>query len=185
MYYELTNTPTMPVSLDDAKAFLRVEHAKEDALITSLIQSAVVYGELYTSRDFSTKTWDGFFNGLCSGDDIFPYIELHRAPLQSIESVENSINGSYVAYSDFIEKKDSGYSRILFNGSIPSNDDTVAYNYKVSFTSGYSTLPDGLKTAILEHVSFLYENRGDVPSDMIKQIKSLYHQYRIIPLYGV
>lgn len=184
MYYELTNTPTSPVSLSDAKEFLRISHTKEDDLITGLIQSAVDYGELYTSRDFSTKTWDCFATDICYGDAL-PFIELHRSPLVSIESVENSVDGSYVSNTNFIQKNRSGYSRVLMTGALPSIDTSVAYNYKVSFTTGYSTIPEGLKTAVLEHINFMYENRGDVPSDAIKQIKQLYKQYRIIPLYGV
>lgn len=185
MYYELTNTPLIPVSLSDAKDFLKVSHTKEDDLIQGLIETAVVYGEKYTARDFSIKTWDCFTNDLCLTGDALPFIELHRSPLVSIEAIENSVSGSYVANSNFIQKDRFGYSRLLLNGSYPSIDSAVAYTFKVSFTSGYSTLPEGLKTAVLEHINFLYENRGDVPSENISQIKALYKQYRIIPIYGV
>lgn len=184
MYYELTNTPDSPVSLADAKLFLRIEHDAEDALITSLIASAVDYGEKYTGRDFSVKTWDCYSSDICYGDAL-PYIELQRAPYVSIQGFNNSVDGSYVDNTNYIIKNKSGYARLLVTGELPNIDTSVAYNYKVSFTSGYSTIPDGIKTAILEHVNFLYENRGDVPSNGIKQIKQLYHQYRIIPIYGI
>ena len=185
MYYELTNTPTVPVSLSDAKDFLKVSHTKEDDLIQGLIETAVSYGEKYTGRDFSIKTWNGFENDLCFTGDALPFIELHRSPLVSIETIENSVDGAYVANADFIQKDRFGYSRLLLNGSYPSIDSSVAYTFKIGFTSGYATLPEELKTAVLEHINFLYENRGDVPSEHITQIRSLYKQYRIIPFYGV
>lgn len=185
MYYELKNTPDIPVSLSDAKDFLKVTHSKEDALIQGLVESAISYGEKYTGRDFSIKTWDGFSEGLCLTGDALPYVELMRSPLVSVENVYNSISGVYVENTDYIRKDKFGYSRILFKSPYPMVDDTVAYTFKIGFTSGYSILPEELKTVVLQHVNFLYENRGDVPSDNIKQINSIYRQYRIAPIYGV
>jgi len=187
MYYELTNTPDSPVSLSDAKDFLKISSSitKDDAIVQNLINTAVAYGELYTNRDFSIKTWEGFFDNLEYEGEPYPFIQLNRSPLISVEGLTVSVSGVDGGYTDFVLKRSSGYSKLLFNSTAPSIDSTVAYSFKVSFTTGYATLPEGLKTAILEHISFLYENRGDVPSDMVDQIKSLYHQYRIIPLYGV
>jgi len=49
---------------------------------------------------------------------------------------------------------------------------TLIYNFNqlqspccrmtVSYTGGYSTLPEQYKTAIMEQCLFLYENRGDI-----------------------
>ena len=174
-YYELQNTITDPVSLADAKAYLRVDFTKDDALITNMISTAIKWGEAYTARQFSNHQWIAYFDSDESG-----CIKLQRSPLTTLTSVETSSDGAYSAYTDFILKQKSGYSDIILNTSV-TLDDTVAYTFKVTFESGYADIPPMLKDAVLEHVSFLYENRADVPSAMPNQIKNLYNHYKLIP----
>lgn len=178
MFYELSNNPTVPVSLSDAKAFLRVDTTADDALITYLIEASVEWGEGYCNRDFRVKDWIGYYSTLClTNSEPYPFVELSKSPINSVDAVDISVNGLYTATTQFIRKRQNSYDRILFTGT-PLLDDSVGYTFKVTFSSGYSSLPNGLKTAILEHVSFLYENRADAPSEPPEQIKKLYHRFR-------
>lgn len=46
-----------PISLNDAKNYLRVDHAADDALITSMISAARIQVESRTRRALMTQTW--------------------------------------------------------------------------------------------------------------------------------
>lgn len=193
MYFELTNSPTVPVSLADAKEYLRVDFTKDDNVITNLIASSVSWGEGFCNKDFSTKEWRGFYDSACfSNAEIYPYLSLDKDNVQSVTSVEISVNGSYETTSEFIYKPRGGFDRILLTDDVTIDND-VAYTFRVVFSSGYSTLPDLLKNAILETIAFLYENRGDAPSlsergDRISglpsQIHELYRPFRNIAGYA-
>jgi uncharacterized phiE125 gp8 family phage protein len=183
-YYALQNTPTVPVSLADAKAFLKIDFTKDDAVITDMIAAAVEWGEAYTGRDFSTKQWLGFFDAPCA--DYFepkPYLPLQRSPLTALTSIDTASAGVYSAFTGYINKPRDGFDHVLLTTNVPI-DETVAYTFRVTFESGYATLPANIKQAILEHVSFLYENRGDAPSDPPQQVKNLYGKQKLVIGYA-
>ena len=54
----VTAPVNQPVSLVDAKDFLRVTTSDDDALITSLIDAATRKSENYNNRFYITQTWD-------------------------------------------------------------------------------------------------------------------------------
>ena len=184
MFFELQNTPDVPISLEDAKAYLRVDTAKDDLVITDMIHAATEWGELYCSRDFSNKEWIGYFDELCvTNTEPAPFVSLNKSPVTSVASVEISSGGTLSATNNFIRKRRSSYDRLLFSDSV-AIDDSVAYTIVVNFTSGYTHLPYALRSCLLQHIAFLYENRGDAPSEPTEQIKDMYNEFRHIGGYA-
>ena len=53
-----TAPETEPVSLNEAKAFLRVDSDEDDNYITSLIKTAREWCEDYQHRAYITQTWE-------------------------------------------------------------------------------------------------------------------------------
>ncbi len=76
----VTGPTAEPISLTDAKMWLRLDHSAEDALVSSLIQ---MVREAVEERGLAvfTQTWDLTL-------DHFPIgaIDIPKAPLQSISS---------------------------------------------------------------------------------------------------
>ena len=72
-----------PVTLNEAKAFLRVSNTTEDAMITAMITSATDWCEQYTGRSLRDKTVEALFTNL--GDQL--EVELPFAPIDSIDEV--------------------------------------------------------------------------------------------------
>jgi len=68
-----------PVTLAEAKAHLRVEHAREDALIASAIKAATLHAQVFTRRQFVSALWTLRL-------DRFPCREL-RLPVPPLRSV--------------------------------------------------------------------------------------------------
>lgn len=96
----ITPPATEPLSLSDAKAYLRVTHTAEDSLITSQIKSARQYCERACRRAFVTQTIEAVFNipkissdsyyissQVVDPDNIYRGIRIPRGPVASITGI--------------------------------------------------------------------------------------------------
>jgi uncharacterized phiE125 gp8 family phage protein len=72
-----------PVSLDEAKEHLRVDHNDEDALILRLIKSARETAESLTGRAFVTQSWKLWRDGWPAARAI----EIPKPPLAAVTAV--------------------------------------------------------------------------------------------------
>ena len=184
-----------PINLTETKEWLRVRTTADDPLITALISSAILFGEKFTNRVFIERTLEGFFSGIeTSNCETTPFVTVRRAPLLAVTSVEVLSGGSYTAFTDYKVKDTGGFARILFENGIydASPDSDEPYPLKITFTAGYGAkydVPADIKTALLAHVAFLYENRGDVVSvggvSMPLETQSIYSgKYQILNTFG-
>lgn len=168
MQLSLVTPPvSMPVSVEEAKAHLRVEHTAEDSLIESMI--AAVTAELdgrqsYLRRALVTQTWDFTL-------PWFPRtgrIRLPMPPLQSVTSVKyfDASNEEQTLSSDDYEtitSADQGYIALKSGKAWPATyerNEAVA----VRFVAGYgaaSDLPGNIRAAMLLRIGELYAYRGD------------------------
>ena len=65
--------PAIPaISLDEAKAHLRVDYGDEDALISWLVAAANSHAEQWTGRAFEAATWDLSLDNFPSGAVCVP-----------------------------------------------------------------------------------------------------------------
>lgn len=186
-YYQIITLPTVePVTLSEAKSWLRVENTADDVLIASLITTSRLIAENYCNRIFPLTSISCYFYRLdISNFEPFPFIHVRRAPLASLTSVEIYIDGNYTATTDYLLKNSTGFPRILFENGIES--DIVIYPIKVNAVFGYSVMPSDIKTAILSNIAYFYENRGDVLSEGKLSIplesKAIYNRYRIMDTF--
>ncbi len=167
----VTGSSSEPVSLDQAKQHLRVDHSDEDELIASLITSASRKldgrdGEL--SRALISQTW-----ALSLGR--FPAeISLPLPPCQSVTSIayvdENGVAQTLDAANyTLVGAGGSGPASIVpsWGNAWPSTRD-VPEAVTVTFVAGYGDdpldVPEPIRTAIKMIVAHLYEHREAVIS---------------------
>lgn len=197
LYTVTTAAADDPISLEETKGFLRIDAAitEDDVLVQALIKAVVIDGEKFTNRCFVTRTFLGKFSGLDrSNQEAFPFIQIRRAPLGVISTVEVMLNEvlTTVPAADYELKDTSAFPRILFIETGNLSVDKVPYPLEVAFTAGYGDakdVPDDIKTALLQHVLFLYENPGDVQAEgkltMPAVTRAIYTgNYRILNTYG-
>jgi len=190
-YYEISVAPTTvsPVTLQEALDWCRVDGSSSDSLIVqALLDTATERLEAATNRYFNSRTVVGHFDALAMSQyERFPYITLRRAPLGAVSGVTVETGGSKVAFTDYVVKNTAGFPRILLTGAIPTVDD-VPYPIEVTFTAGYGTVPEGIKTMIKQLTLFLYENRGDVTPEgeagLPLEVRAMLKKYRIVNTYG-
>jgi uncharacterized phiE125 gp8 family phage protein len=148
------------VTLADAKNYLRVDFNEDDALIQSLIDSAIKRLEQYAGSAFSPRTLK-----VVAYVDFF--IEPPYAPINSITKVE------YYDNSSWVELTLDGDYYIL--GDVYKKVYMVSYpqrEYRFTYTCGFTTLPDSIYNAILKLVADLYDYRAsESPNDKLNELQ--------------
>jgi uncharacterized phiE125 gp8 family phage protein len=174
------NTPPAeePVTLAQAKTWLKVETDDEDALIAALIPAARARAEWHTGRAFVTQGWTLWLDRL--GDCV----ELPLPPLVSVTSVTLYApdDAARVLTNDQYRVDVPG-RRVIFGEAHP---DLRACNAAaIAFTCGYgdvANVPAPIASAILLLVAQLYEHRGDEAAPMPDQALALLAPYRVMKL---
>jgi uncharacterized phiE125 gp8 family phage protein len=154
----LVTPPTaLAVSLDEAKAHLRVESLSDNALITAMIEAATA-GLGYLNRTICPADW------ALDLSEFSDEILLPRPPLVSVASItyrDDADTEQTVSASVYTVVKDSlgvGIVRLAWGQSWPgarSGGEPIT----ISFSAGYAQVPPAIKAAILLRVGRLYELR--------------------------
>lgn len=157
-----TAAASQPVTLDEAKAQLRVDGTDEDALITSLIVAATSAVEEDTGRALVTQTWD-YAISQPSGA-----VSLPLAPVASISALtyyDTDDVAQTLTVSDFYLFADNDRACVEPKDGVawPGMKDR-ADALTIAFIAGAAVadVPQALKQAILLLVTHWFENRGVV-----------------------
>lgn len=166
MLATVTPAATEPVTLDEAKAHLRVVHSFDDQLISSLITSAREVVELNTGRALAEA---GYLWASDSGR--FP-VEL---PLWPIETL------SAVTYAD-----DAGVRHPITDYVFDVNRSVLAFtagtdrrSLNVEFTTSPAVVPEALKSAIKLRVQAEYESEVDQVAKIIEAAERIEFRFRV------
>jgi hypothetical protein len=167
-----------PVTLAEAKGFLRIDQDSENEQLELMIRAARATIEAYTSRALVKQKWQFTLNSgyaLARSDQVYlsggksrgdqgiilprsPFIELCGLPILVSAYGEQEIK-------DYRLDTSGRSAHIHFGGTVLQEESSV----RIEFLAGYTAkdLPDPLKQAILMLVADLYENRhvaNDTPA---------------------
>jgi uncharacterized phiE125 gp8 family phage protein len=184
----LTAPAAEPLLVDDARAFLRVEHDDDDAVIAALIAAARSHVEALTRLGLITQTWR-IMRDCWPGDGR---IKPRLGPLQSVSAArvydEAGIARSIDA-SHFVVDRAAGV--IASPGwSLPQPGRAVAgieLDVVVGFGAGASDVPQVLLQAIRMLIAHWYENRGLIAigssvAMMPPSVNAMISSYRVLSL---
>ena len=144
----LTPPGSEPVSLSEAKLFLRIEHAAEDATISRAITAARETCEQYLGSALLPQTWR--YTGGCDGK---LRVNLPVGPATVIDAVV--VDAATYAASAYRLSVD-GCS--LFFNTAPAGK-TLRIDYTAALADNAAALPALLKQGILHHAAALLEQR--------------------------
>ena len=163
----ITPPQSEPLSLDDIKLHLRIDHDHEDALLVDVLKAARQYCEHASGQKLITQAWRQY-------ETVFPHdraISLLVAPVQSVAAVtafDRDGNPSVLGVDDFTFQSRWDPQAITIGHDL---DPSIAANgFEVDLVAGMGDMstdvPDTLKRAILLLVAHWYEFRGAVsPQD--------------------
>lgn len=154
-----------PVTLQEAKAHLRIDHASEDVLISSLILTSRLHIESALDLALIDQTWTLQLDAWPGGGNL----DIPLSPLKAVSAVrvKNADGGTItIAPQSYIVDAASRPPRIVFEPGSQPRAGVRAAGIEVVFTAGFgaepSHVPAPLRHAILMLVAHWYDNR-DVP----------------------
>jgi uncharacterized phiE125 gp8 family phage protein len=182
----ITPPASLPVSLDEALAHLRVDHTDEDAKISALIQAATDHLDGWSGilgRALMTQTWELVLPGFPGAG-----IEIPLGPVQSVTSVtyvDPAGQAQVVSASDYYVSARSTGAVVApltpWPGAL-DRVDAVAVRFVAGFGNAAS-VPAPIKAAILLMVGDFYRNteaQSDRPLAPNAAVQSLLSPYRML-----
>ena len=177
----ITAPSVEPLTLAEAKLYLRVDATTENSLITGMIVAARQWVETYTRRSLVTQTWDFRYHDFM---DTREPLLLPKAPLQSVTSItyldEDGVSQT-LASSNYTVRAFSGatagrgYVELNDDVSLPSLYTDAMFPVTVRAVCGYGAaadVPDGIKMAIYLMMGDLYEQRQETMMSVSSKTKT-------------
>jgi len=180
------NTPPAaePVTLAQAKAWLRVDTGDDDALIASLISAARARAEWHTGRAFVTQGWtlwlDAWPAGACA--------EIPLPPLQGVTSLTmyaRDDSAAVLGAGAYTVDAASQPGRVMLKQGMALADSRAINAVAIAFTAGYgaaNAVPGEIVQAILLIVAALYAHRGDDTVPTPDAALALLAPFRVVKL---
>ncbi|RRA48994.1 head-tail connector protein [Acidipila sp. EB88] len=198
--YQLVTPPTVePVTLELAKAHLRVDITDDDTLITAYISAARQYAERLTNRAFFNQTWrlslDHFPVYRCGGtlptrgrDDFYSgayYNELAiRLPIPRCQSVASityldvaGVQQTLSPSAYYVDTTSQPARIVPLPGAFwPYTQDYLPGSVQVTYVAGsygdgatVNTCPQSVVLAILMLVGHFYDNRNATSEVILRE----------------
>lgn len=153
---------TEPVQLSEAKDFCKIDISTDDTLLTAIIIGARQQCEAYTGVGFVQHSITAVLNN-SNGGIYIPY-----GPIIDVISVQDNEGNTLILDSDYTLQGNE-FKRLLY----PKTDEV-----NVEYTAGYAELPTVLKTALLNQIYYIYDNRSQGIDDISPIAKLLLNPYR-------
>lgn len=163
-----------PVSLDDAKAWCRVDGAADDAALRIALNAAFEQAQTICGRALGVQTWKLVL------DAFSPAIELSKGPVTGISAF------NYVGIDGLEHTVDAGIYTldlvsdpqwIVLNSDDSWPDTLDAINVvSITYETGYADLPAPIKAAILMQTAEWFDRRSGV--EVSASLRNLLRPYR-------
>ena len=159
-----------PVSLDEAKAWLKIDSAAGDDVLGALITSARVAVEAATRRMLITQTWrillDAWPRSRVISIPLAPFASLAAINLYDVADAAQPLSASLYTLTALPERAQINLAAIL---PVPGR---IAAGIGIDVVAGYGATPGDvprpLRQAMLHLVARGHENRGDAQSDIAR-----------------
>jgi uncharacterized phiE125 gp8 family phage protein len=172
-----------PVTLAEAKAHLKLDTSDDDVLVGAFITAARARAEWHTGRALMTQGWTLFLDRWPAGG----VLDIPLPPLRSVSAVTTFARDDAATLLDPARYVvDLAGNRIALRPAsvlppLLRNINAIA----IAFTAGYGAagdVPQGLKSAILELIAFVYEHRGEAPAELPQDVQALLAPYRVLKI---
>ena len=178
-----TEPASEPITLAEAKTYLRVDSSGDDALITSLIVTARKLCEIHMQRAIMSQTLqlfldtlqdyeDPLWEGIRTAPDLNYYKNYIDLPFPVVSSIthvktydDDDTATTFASSKYYVDSSREPARIVLRKGETFPTALRVANAIEVQYVTGYASanaVPEPIKFAIYQILTFLYEHRGDM-----------------------
>jgi uncharacterized phiE125 gp8 family phage protein len=186
----LTGPAVEPITLAEAKQFIRVEHDDDDDLITALIAGSRAYVEAQTRRALITQTWRLTRDAWPESGRLavlpVPLVSLNAARIYKANGATQALD-----VAAFTVDKIAAPAMLAFTGDALAAPERPVGGIEIDVTCGYGdtaeSVPEPLRQAIRQLIAHWYENRtiavvsGEIAM-MPATVSALIGPYRVLAL---
>ena len=188
-YVPILARTARPIDISDLKPHLKIDFIDQcqENYINMLIDAAVDTAERFTNRSFINQKWKTYRD--------FPaaFFELRRGTNGVVNTFQYWNLDNVLVDVDptiYYTKVADPYSQIILQDDqeFPLDIANKESCIEITFTAGYgaskSVMPPSLRLLLLQHVVWLYENKGNCPvNDMPPMVRDGYMKhFRVINL---
>lgn len=167
--------PTLePITLAEAKLFLRVDGDVEDSLISALMATAREAAEQFTGKSFITQTWRVGFAG-----EAPETINLPMSPVQAVVSVETvDAFGLHTTIANNLYHLHTDAAKLECDATLTGSQ--VLITYRTGYGDSSTHVPHPIRHALLVHVAALYDDRDAqaIPAN-VRTLLAPYREVRV------
>lgn len=171
-YYKVITGPTeLPITLEECKDEMRVEHNRDDIYITSLIGRAVDYLEKYLERPIMSQIVEITTDDMAGKSTV-----ALPSPVISVDAI-TGVDIDYNTHAETETALTVGdytiWDHVEPTALFGDFDSTTYDYYRIRCTSGYansSDVPDGIKDILFLLVTSRYQNRLSFQQTDIRQL---------------
>lgn len=155
------------VTLEEARAYLRVDSEDENALISAMIDAAERHVEQFTGRTLLTQTFELVY------DQVSSSIEISKSPLRAVPKIEVISEAGVkteVDASIYIVDTSGTRGRVVLKPGCVWPAHRGFASFIITVEAGYgqaADVPQGLKQAVLAAVAVLFESRGEMDREKL------------------
>jgi uncharacterized phiE125 gp8 family phage protein len=186
----LTGPAVEPVTLAEAKLFVRVEHDDDDDLIAALVAGSRIHVEAQTRRALITQTWRLTRDVWPQSGRLFvlpvPLVSLVAARVYTDNTATRALD-----LSVFTVDRAAAPAMLAFAaGTLPAPGRAAA-GIEVDVTTGYGAAPENVPQPLRQAIRLLtahwYENRaiaavGDTVAVVPATVAALIAPYQVLSL---
>lgn len=160
--YLLAGPAEEPVSLAEAKAFIKIDDTAEDGLITTLIGAARLHVEGVTGKALLAQSWRIVFDDWPDGG----VVKLPVSPLISVTAITavDDHGGSHdIALAQFLSEPDRLIvPRVVTGMPVLQERQGLEIDYVAGFGNEPGDVPADIRQALLGLVAHWFEHRDAV-----------------------
>lgn len=193
------------VSFSETVEYLRLDEQVDTRVIKNLILASTNFVENYTGRALINRTLKmsidnveeidvPLWEGTRIGPDITirkRYIELPRPPVSSVSSVkyydDSDTESTFASSKYYVDTQREPARIILRNGESFPTALRVGNAVEITYIAGYgatgASVPEALRLAMLQYITFNYEHRGELETGnprLPQSLKNLLNPYRTV-----
>jgi uncharacterized phiE125 gp8 family phage protein len=186
----LTPPALEPVSLADAKHFLRIEHHDDDDVIAALIAAARLQVEAQTRRALIAQDWR-LVRDVWPASGRLPMLPAPLIEVTAIRVFAADGTPTTLDVADFVIDTVSAPALLAFQRGAPPVPGQLTAGIEIDITAGYGEeaddVPGPLRQAIRMLVAHWYENRAVIAASgevaaIPHSVSSLIASFRVLQL---